>query len=298
MISWRYHLVSIVAVILALALGVLAGATVIGDRFVSQLQANTESSEHRASQYFAELRRLQGVVSAATPFLVSGRLADERIVIVTQEPVDLSVLAEVRRSVEEAGAQVVAQITATSQIVAKDAQTQLADLLGRQGTDAPRLPALLASDLADRIAIGATEAAGNDLLDRASEFIRVDPAGVKLQEIGGSGTMVVVVAGGTVQPSLGLDAFLIPLVETLAKAPSTPLAAGERLTSDWGFVRTLRDDDGQIPKGSIVTVDDLDETYGGLALVMGLSKLLTTPDGGGDYGVDGDGLLPTPPQSP
>ena len=40
MISWRYHVVSIVAVILAFGLGILAGTSVVGDRFARDLQLN------------------------------------------------------------------------------------------------------------------------------------------------------------------------------------------------------------------------------------------------------------------
>ena len=297
MISWRYHLVSIVAIIIALALGVLAGATVIGDRFVVQLQRNTRDAERRADQYYTELTRLQGVVGAAGPFLLQGRLAGQRVVLVTQDPVDLSVLNQVRRSIEGgAGGDVVAELVASPNIVNPDRQTQLAELVGRQTTDVTRLPALFASVVADRLEFGPGR--GTDVLDRASALVSVDPAGVDLSQVGGPGTIVVVFAGGTSRPALDPASFLLPLVEALAKQASAPVAVGEPLTSDWGFVKAVRGDGDSIAKGSIVTVDDLDQSYGGMALVLGLWEMLTTPDGGGDYGVSGNGLLPAPPPSP
>ena len=48
MISWRYHVVSIVAVILAFGLGILAGTSVVGDRFATDLQLNYDFNEHFA----------------------------------------------------------------------------------------------------------------------------------------------------------------------------------------------------------------------------------------------------------
>ena len=44
MISWRYHIVSIVAVVLAFGLGILAGSAVVDDVFVSELTANYEKA--------------------------------------------------------------------------------------------------------------------------------------------------------------------------------------------------------------------------------------------------------------
>jgi hypothetical protein len=45
----------------------------------------------------------------------------------------------------------------------------------------------------------------------------------------------------------------------------------------------------------VVTVDDVDESRGGAALVLGLQRLILTGEGG-DYGVkDGSEPLPPPP---
>ena len=44
MISWRYHVVSIVAVVLAFGLGILAGTYVVGEVFAIWLQKNYDEA--------------------------------------------------------------------------------------------------------------------------------------------------------------------------------------------------------------------------------------------------------------
>jgi hypothetical protein len=50
---------------------------------------------------------------------------------------------------------------------------------------------------------------------------------------------------------------------------------------------------GDVRSDGTVTVDDLDQTMGGAALVLGLEELLATGNGGA-YGVK-DGAEPLPP---
>ncbi|MBI3647768.1 MAG: copper transporter [Actinobacteria bacterium] len=297
MISWRYHVVSIVAVILAVALGVLAGATVVGDRFVKQLQQNTTDAERLAGQYRTEAERLRAVLNEAVPIITSNQLSGRQVVLVTQDPVDEAVRTEVVRSLQGAGAEVVAQLTATSAIADPSAGSEIEALLTRPPADPSQLPGALAAAVADRMEVGPpVRPEAVDILSEAGRFVRVEPRGVDVAAIGGPGTLVVAFAGGTSPPALDPTAFLLPFVEDLVKTSrDMPVAAGEGLTSDWGFVKALRDADGRIPDGSIVTVDDLDQTYGGIALVLGLHDLMTTPAGGGDYGVNGSAFLPPVP---
>jgi copper transport outer membrane protein MctB len=301
-ISWRYHLVSIVAVILAVALGVLAGATVVGDRFVKQLQTNTTNAERLAEQYRVEADRLRGAINAAAPYLTQDRLLGRDVVLVTQDPVDDVALNELQDAlVRQAGARIVALLTATPKIASPDARAQLAGVLSRSSADLPRPGTALAVALARRLAFGPPTRGGADLLDRVGGFVDVEHPSADVQDVGGAGTLVVVFAGGTTDPSMSPNAFLLPFVRELATSPHvTPVAVGESLTSVWGFVGDVRADGDHIPDGSIVTVDDLDQPYGGIAVVLGLADLTSsTGGGGGDYGVTGaDGFLPAPPASP
>ena len=77
MISFRYHLVSIVAVFLALGLGILAGTTVINQQVVKGLKSRTKAAERDVASYRRQLfdirdqvGDLQGFIKDATPFLL------------------------------------------------------------------------------------------------------------------------------------------------------------------------------------------------------------------------------------
>jgi Copper transport outer membrane protein, MctB len=291
LISWRYHVVSIVAVMLALALGVLAGTTFVGDPLVRILQRRTTNAEDRANAYLAERDRLSGYASETVTWLESGRLAGNRVVLIVQPPLDDALLKQALGSLQGAGADVVAQITVTSAIVDQSKQSDLAAIVGPAGTDPNGLPGALAAELADRLAFGPAPR-GPDLLDRLKGFLDVvvGPGG-DVSSIRGANTMAVVLTGGTGDPSIAPAKFLEPLVRDLASTSAIPTAAGESLDSTYGFVPQVRDD-GAIPDGSIVTVDDLDRSYGGVALVLGLARLVAAPNGGGDYGVHGSSFIP------
>lgn len=301
MISWRYHLVSIVAVILALALGVLAGATVIGDRFVDQLRNQTDSAQQRTDVAEAEAAQLREFVQEAVQYLTAGKLVEAtgvgpEVVLVTQEPVDTAMRDQVLQSLEDAGADVVARLTATEKLTNPDAQADLAALVDRPGIDPSALPAALAAMLGARLKGLSTQTDGTDLLEEVDPFVVIDPArDVDLRDVGGPSTIVVVFANDAGDPVLDPQSFLMPFTGELVTAPSINVAVGEGTASELGFVAAVREDGEVFPDGVLVTVDDLDEAIGRAALVLGLANLLASPGDGGDYGENGSGFLPPPP---
>jgi len=301
-ISLRYHIVAIVAVFLALAVGLLAGSAFVEPELVKQLQRETDNLrndvrdlEGRVTQYRAEVESLNAFVDAALPHLTENRLLGRSVVVVAQEGVEDAVLGEAQRSLQEAGASVVAVISVQDAIASPDPETQarLAELLGIVGSPADALPALTASALAGRLANGGDGAQPqDDLLAQLLSAGFLAPVGsglseATLAEIGADGQVVVVLGGGPDEaPVLPPDAFAAPLVDELA-ALDTLVAAGESTTTLSGFVEAVRGAEG------IVTVDDLDLSMGGAALVLGLDELLSTGQGGA-YGIK-DGAEPLPP---
>jgi copper transport outer membrane protein MctB len=301
-ISWRYHLVSIVAVILAVALGVLAGATVVGDRFVDQLRARTEAAEARADAASAELARLRVFTNEAVQYLTAGALVDGTgvgpdVVLVTQDPVDVAMRDQLVQSLEAGGAHVVAQLTVTDKLTDPGEEPKLASLVGRPGLDPSELPAALAVKIGARLKGLSSQTGGEDLLDQLDPFVAVDSArDVDLHDVGGPSTVVVVFANDDGETAaVDPQSFLVPFTGELVKSPALEVAAGEGSTSELGFVSAVRDDGEMFPDGVLVTVDDVDEAIGRAAMVLGLANLLASPGDGGDYGVNGNGYLPPPP---
>jgi hypothetical protein len=301
-ISLRYHIVAIVAVFLALAVGVLVGGAFVQPALEERLRAQTDDLNTRnddlrqqIDDVRAQVAATDAFVDAALPYLTKDRLLGRGVVVVAQEGVEDAVLGEAQRSLLEAGADVIAVVSARDAIASEDPETQakLAELLGVPATPPDELPALAASALAERLANGAEGAQPeDDLLAQLLSAGFLAPVGSGLSEstlgrVGADGQVVVVLGGGQdEEPTVPPEAFLAPLVQELA-AFDLPVAAGESATSAVRFVDSVRGADG------LVTVDDLDLSMGGAALVLGLDELLTTGQGG-SYGIK-DGAEPLPP---
>lgn len=90
MIDFRYHLVSLVAVFLALAIGIVMGAgplrASLGEQLteqVSQLRADRDAMRVESERVTAENRELSGYIEATGPDLVEHTLDGKSVVIVT-----------------------------------------------------------------------------------------------------------------------------------------------------------------------------------------------------------------------
>lgn len=303
MISFRYHLVSIVSVFLALALGVLVGTTVVNQGVIDDLSNRVNSSVERAEEARKQVGDLQqqletwgSFASAAEPLLVEGRLTGNDVVIVTQEGVDAGDLERVRRALQDAGGKVVAELVITRRMALTEeaARTELAELVGSsQSAD----PVALAEAAAERLASRLTAGPGlpeEDLLDtlRAAGFLVLRGGGTS-EDIGTTFQSVVLLAGGNDPRVVDPARFLQPLATSLVES-SRPLVAAETTETAPPFVALIRNN-GALD-GDLVTVDNADQIPGRVAIVLGLRDLLASPGRGGDYGVkDGaSAILPRP----
>ena len=309
MISWRYHVVSIVAVILAFGLGILAGTSVVGDRFAADLQKNYEEAKRERDQALDDVELLERFTVGLEPSLRDSVLIGQDAVVVTLEGVD----RPAQRTVEEltaAGVEVLATFELTRLLAEPDLEdhaSALAGILGLSGSDPETLHVGLADALAERLAVGSLAAQGDVLGDLlAGGFVTADRdlEADALLGIGGGGQVVVIAAGGP-QPvrSLAPEALLVPFTEQLVRLEAPTVAVGP--TEDaYGFVSAVRDANG-IPGCSMVTVDDIDLTgIGGITLAMAIDRLRDDADPafrpGGDYGTRGDSIVPgaeDPPDS-
>jgi hypothetical protein len=308
-ISWRYHVVSIVAVILAFGLGILAGTSVVGDRFARDLQKNYEEAKRERDQALDDVELLERFTVGLQPSLRDSVLIGQDAVVVTLEGVD----RPAQRTVEEltaSGVEVLATFELTRLLAEpeiEDHASALAGILGLSGPDPETLRAGLADALAERLARGALAAEGDVLGDLlAGGFVTADRdlEPEALLGIGGGGQLVVIAAGGP-QPvrSLAPEALLVPFTEQLVRLEAPTAAVGP--TEDaYGFISAVRDANG-IPGCSMVTVDDIDlPGIGGITLAMAIDRLRDDADEafrpGGDYGTRGDSIVPgaeDPPDS-
>lgn len=302
MISWRYHVVSIVAVILAFGLGILAGTSVVGDRFARDLQLNYDEAIGERDAALDMVALQQRFADALGPTLRDGVLTGEEAVVVTVAGVD----GPAQIAVDEltaAGADVLATLTIDRRLTDvpdDDTVSVIEEILGVTGTDPDSLEARIADALAVRLAVGPD--GDTDLLGAllAAGLITADR---DLDEdallgIGGAGQLVVVAAGGRSLPDrVSPQTLLVPFFQRLVQL-GTPTSGVGPTDDSFGLVSAIREAPG-IADCASVTVDDLDlEVIGGITMVMGIEQFLADDDPafrpGGDYGFGSDAMMVVP----
>ena len=322
MISFRYHLVTIVAVFLALGLGVLAGTTVLDQGLVKNLKARTDAAERQAAGIQKELTtvkeqsgQLQDLLGEAAPYLVQGRLSGRSVVVVTYDGSDPTARNEALDALQQSGADVRAVLAVTGKMAAPDptSRSELAALLGlppvsaatsssRANPSVNQLVRQAAASLADRLASGGRPGGlpprkgGVDLLSGLLDkgFLKSSVAPGDITHVGGPGQVVLVVTGGDRPPPVPVTTFMVPLVEELDQHPAAWVAVGQSFGRSPEPLVPLIRRDSSVSGDRMVTIDDLDpEHFGGVQLVLGLQTLIDQ-NRGGDYGIgpDSQGLLP------
>jgi hypothetical protein len=146
-ISLRYHVISIAAVFLALALGVVLGSTAISDRLLSGLSSNRDDLGRQVSDLQAERNTLNAQLAnadvfgaAVGPRIVSGTLRGRSVVLVTTAdaaPADRDALTGLLSS---AGATVTGELQLTDAFTDPSRSDQLSELSTRLLPAGLRLP--------------------------------------------------------------------------------------------------------------------------------------------------------------
>jgi hypothetical protein len=285
-ISFRFHLVSIVAVFLALAIGVVMGYGVLGQPTVEGLQnridtveANSEARRLENDQLQAEVERLESLIAATDPFAVTDRLTDVPTVVIAVRGVDEAL---VERSIElartaGAGAPGVLWLEDPWTLAEPADLEALAQIVGT--TADRRAPVRDAgwSALAERLATG--RALGDDTLRALADagFVTFEAMGesdVVLADLGGVGTRALLTVGtaGSVPARLVAAPFARAAVDA-----GLPLTLGEVFVDaaegpDRGALLSgVRGDEALAQ--DVSTVDDVDQPSGTVVAVLALSDL-------------------------
>jgi hypothetical protein len=297
-ISWRYHLISIVAVFLAFGLGVLTGTTVLNDNLVRRLKSQTRSlteqlDELRSSDQDneSELARMNAFAEQAMPYLVDATLIGQQVVVVTQDGVDGGAVAETRTALDLAGADVITTLAVQPTMAAQtsNAQRDLAAILGLpDSTSAQELATAGGRAIALRLATDpAVDPTGADVLGEllSQGFLTASAPEITdatLGEIGGRDQLVVVVGGTSEELAPASTDFMVPLVQGLADL-DVVAGVGESLDANDGLVSAIRSA-LEASAGPLVTVDNIDRPVGASAMALGLRAAIVLGTGG-DYGV-------------
>jgi hypothetical protein len=308
-ISFRYHVVTIVAVFLALGIGVVVGTTAVKPAVINELENRTNeaiTAANRLREDVAgqnrELQAWDAFAQAARPLLIRGRLTDRTFVLVATQDGDPSELDVVRRALADAGAEVQAVLVVTAKMGLADPSSRpaLAEVLGLPASLPPNdLSQQAGARLGSRLADGPPLDPETDLLRLlvGTKFVQVTPRSA-IETVGGIDQAVVVLSGGRTALIPTPGDFYMPLVTSLVQR-SHPVAAVETEDDVNGFVTLVRRD-GTLGT-RVLTVDNVDSMPGEMALVLGLEGLLGPGLGSCvDFGVKGGtcGLLPQPTPTP
>ena len=298
MINFRFHLVSLTAIFLALCIGIAIGAAVVDRATVDFLETRLKGVETRLDSTDAknaalgtELRRWTTFADQARNDAVAGRLEGVPVLVLGVQGMDRHAVDDMRLSLATAKATVQGTVWFTSKLKLDKAEdaSALADILGvaPRGSDPVRrsMVNLLSAELAGQTA--------NGLLAklRDAAFVQIDPpvgGGADPATVSLDGTRFVVASDG--QAAVPNDELAGPFVTQLAQAARARVLAVEPGRDAGGkgkparralFVGPLRSD-SQVST-LVSTVDDLEDFRGRFAAVYALRDL---GDGKvGHYGV-------------
>ena len=312
MISFRFHIVSLTAVFLALAIGIAVGASVVDRATVDTIEDQLRGVQRRAEATNRENDELRSRLGQWDRFgeqggeeLVRRRLQNIPVVLVTVQGIDRKPIEDLRSALVTSGARFQGTVSFSSKLKLEnpaDART-LQEVLGVEGGRADALRRTAGTRLADGFA---GSGAGVGLLAplRDAGFVDYEPPSggpVDLGTVPAPGTYFIVVS--TPAPDLPNDQVALPFTTTLARAaPSRVLAAepgqaaqGEDPEIRAIFLRALRDDPDV--SGRLSTLDNLEDVRGRIAAVLAVAALADGKTGHFGVGRGATRLLPEPSPS-
>jgi hypothetical protein len=320
MIDFRYHLVSIVAVFLALAIGIVVGSTALKPAVLTGLQKTATAEKGRIDALFARNAQLNNQLRAAEAYAQSGEhlalgglLDGQRVVLVTAPGFPGGVASGVSSALILAGATVTGQVQLQSQFFTAGTQSDL-DTRNRQlaasagitlssGTEQAQAAQLIASAILTKngptqLPAGVADTAGKTIL-------RGYAAGGYLTTSGNPAaraTLAVVIipaAPPTTSGTSSASQILVTVAQQLNLAGEATVVAGQLSGSGTGSAIDVMRSGGQSDHFS--SVDNADTAIGQIVTAQALYEQLTMGKSG-SYGAltsaTAAGPSPAPTPSP
>ncbi|TDD33221.1 copper transporter [Nonomuraea terrae] len=311
MIDFRYHLVSIVAIFLALAVGIVLGTTLLEEPAVRSAQEMTAQLTKTKEELRVEIDTLQGrqagndaFIDSATPELVAGDLTGQRVLLIETPGSSTAVRESAEKVLDQAGAEISGRVTLTEKFLDPKGVGVLDGLVNQlkpvnmifppTGTSWGRASTLLASALVttDPAQAGTPNAAAGDVLStfEAGGLLSVEGdadqratlAVMLAPERPYEGESAEVQAGALVAVADGFD----------AAGRGTVLAGIVPPVAMPGDVISALRDEGEVSK-RVSTVDIVDMPLGRVVMVSSLREQLSGR--AGQYGVGPGASAPMPP---
>ncbi|SDG42631.1 Copper transport outer membrane protein, MctB [Lentzea fradiae] len=308
MITLRYHIVSITAVFLALAVGVVLGSTAISGRLLSGLSGEKNTLAQRVSDLEnhrnalnAKLGEADEFAAAVGPLAVKDRLTDRTVVIVTTEDARPSDRDAVSGLLKAAGATVTGEVQLTAAFADPSRGDQLRDLVARLQPAGSQLPTaadpgtragglfgtLLLLNPSNNEQQATPEEAAAALAGLSNAGFVKATSGVKPAQL------AIVLTGGAAEGDSAADrASTIARFSTQLdrSGAGVVLAGGDGSANGTGAIGVIRADTNAT--SVLSTVDNADTPAGQAVVVMALREQLEGRSG--RYGVAGNAEASAP----
>jgi hypothetical protein len=307
MINFRFHVVSLIAIFLALALGVVIGAGVIDRGVVDTLNSRLDRVESKSDRIQGENDvltgrndQLEGVVGDLQPFAVSGRLVGDDVGVVAVRGVDGGRVGAVVTAAQQADATATGTLWLEDKwMLADDGSVKaLQDALGSSTKNKNSLRTEGLQRLAQRLGATGTRPEGEqDLLVALQQagFLGFD--GVTdstIADFPGRGAGVVLVVGNDASIDPGLVTQATAKALHAAEVPVVVASVFKQVNNGPERADALQPIRTGELKSTVSTVDDLDLAEGPTTVALALSDLFLTPAVVGHYGYGENASQPLP----
>jgi hypothetical protein len=307
-ISLRYHIISIAAVFLALAVGVVLGSTTLSRTLLSGLTSDNDDLvnqvhdlETQRNAQRARLADADGFAAQVGPMAVQGQLSQRTVVIVTTADADPADRDALDTLVTDAGARVTGEVQLTDDFSNPEKADQLKDIVPRllpagvalptvsdPGTLAGGLlgPLLLIDKADNKPQASADEAAAAFTGLTEGGFVKAS------QDIQPAQLAIVLTGGAAKGDGAGDRAATVARFATQLdrSGAGAVLAGGEGSADGTGAVGGVRADTAAT--SILSTVDNVGTPAGRVVTVLALTEQL---DGkSGRYGTAGNAQAPAP----
>ncbi len=310
MIDFRFHLISIVAVFLALGLGILMGSVVLDQQLVDQLKRDVDAFRRDKRGLQEEVIALERQLSsnvqfadAAEDWIVVGELDGREVVVIKFAGTDDRITDGLADAVEEAGGRTTTTITLADRFRLPGApeRDQLALIVESASARAEELRREAGSLLGSRLAAAAVaggkegrfdaaDAAVEDLLAQLEDTDFVDVEGAAEGRPVPRGAHFVVVGGNVDPRPFKLTGMALTLTQAFADRGAAVVVA-ESSDSSWALVSGLRSSEIE---PEVSSVDHAESIAGRIAMVLALRDSGSGENGHYGTGDGADEVIPKP----
>jgi hypothetical protein len=286
-INFRYHLVSLTAVFLALTVGLILGTAALNGPAIDAMQATTQSLRENNDQLRAENLELenqlgedQAFATAIAPSYLAGKLTGQNILVVALPGADSAVVDSSVEMLGYAGATVSGRVSVLDDFfdpVNGDTLVDLTDTTTPATVQAPvsydgvaAMSYVLAAVTTGEAAGAAVEIAAGDITKVTTALVDLSMLTVETAPTGvADGVLILSGAGSTDSEAEDRNGGIVSLATAFA-ADDPTLYAATTSTGDGNPITTMRADHAT----TVATVDNVASPQGQIAAVVALAEFI------------------------